>query len=96
MGQVIYTIDSNLKAIPFRGWNPLNYNLLKARQIQPTITECEKLELCSMMKIQPAKTSADTLITQQSLKDLEGSMINSTSLSDLMDVLEMNNHPYTL
>ena len=88
--------ECNMNAITSRGWNPMNYNLLTARQIQPTITKSEKLELYSMMKVQPAtKKSTDTLTQQSSITPAEAStMINSTSLSDLTDEFEMNYDPY--
>ena len=85
-------VDSNLKAIKSRGWNPLNFNLLTAKQIQPTITNSEKAELWSMMKVQPAKASADTLTQQSSTTGT--TIINSTSLSDITDEFEMNYDPY--
>ena len=45
-----------------------------------------------MMKVQPAKDSADTF-TQQSLIT-RTTIINSTSMSDITDDFEMNYDPY--
>ncbi len=86
-------VKSNLKAIKSRGWNPMNYNLLTSAQIQPTMTKSEKMELESMMKVQPAKSSADTLTQQSSSLAPNTSTINSTSMSDLTDDFEMNYDP---
>lgn len=54
----------------------------------------DKVELESMMKVQPANSSADTLTQQSSsVAALDTSMINSTSMSDLTDDFEMNYDP---
>jgi len=40
-------VQSSKKAIASRGWGPLNYNLLTNKQIQPTMTNEESIELRS-------------------------------------------------
>ena len=74
----------------------MNYNLLTAKQILPTITKGEKAELVSMMKVQPAKYFADTLTQQSLITPYTTTIINSTSMSDLTDGFEMNYDPHFL
>ena len=82
-------VQSSKKAIASRGWGPLNYNLLTNKQIQPTMTNDESIELRSMLKIQSdAKRQSSTPDTSL--------MSNSTSLSDLTDDVEMNYDPFYL
>ena len=52
LSQSFAWVQSSKKAIALRGWGPLNYNLLSNKQIQPTMTNDESIELCSMLKIQ--------------------------------------------
>ena len=86
-------VDTNKKAIAARGWGPLNYNLLTNSQIQPTMTKTEMIHLRYMLKIQ----SDSSFANQQSSTTPDTSMmINSTSLSDLTDDLDMNYDPLFL
>ena len=93
-------VDTNKKAIASRGWNPLNYNLLTNKQITPTMTDSEIMELWSILKDDSISQTANS--TQQSSTESindnsSNSMIihtNNTSLSDLTDDgLEMSYNP---
>ena len=48
------------------------------------------------MKVQPVQSFADTLTQQSSITPDTTIIINSTSMSDLMDNFEMNYDPYFL
>ena len=87
-------VDTNKKAIAARGWGPLNYNLLTSNQIQPTMSKSEMVQLHSMMKIQSDSSCCAT--KRQSSTPDTSLMINSSSLSDLTDDLEMNYNPIYL
>jgi len=86
-------VESSKRAISDRGWCPLNYNLLTNKQILPTMTISESIELQSMIK---NKSSIATICshTQQSSSTPGISPIKSTSLSELTDDQEMNYNPY--
>ena len=86
-------VESSKRAISDRGWCPLNYNLLTNKQILPTMTMSESIELQSMIK---TKSSIATICshTQQSSSTPGISLIKSTSLSELTDDQEMNYNPY--
>ena len=92
-------VNTNQKAIADRGWNPLNYNLLTSKQIIPTMTESESMELQSMMKSHPINStqqSSTVSVTNGNGSSTNTMMlsIHTTSLSDLTDDgLEMNYDP---
>ena len=87
-------VESNKKAISDRGWSPLNYNLLTNKQILPTITTSESIELHSMMKNKSSTTTTVCSHTQQSSFTPGISIINTASLSELTDDQEMNYDPF--
>ena len=69
----------------------MNYHLLTSRQIQPIITKSERVELNSMLKVQPTNASVGTVTPQSSTAHSVSSsnIMTSTSMSDLTDDLEM-------
>ena len=87
-------VETNRKAIADRGWNPLNYNLLTNKQITPTMTNSEIMELRSMLEVKSTSSTATTNSTQQSTESTMMIRTNNTSLSSLTDDgLDMNYDP---
>ena len=87
-------VESSKKVISDRGWCPLNCNPLTNKQILPTMTMSESIELQSMIKSNASLSKTICSITQQSSSTPELSMMKSTSLSELTDDQEMNYNPF--
>ena len=99
-GESFAKVQTNQRAIADRGWNPLNFNLLTNKQIFPTMTDSETMELQSMLKTNSTSSLVPKFTQQSSTKSINGSattmMISThaTSLSDLTDDgLVMNYDP---
>ena len=59
-------VKINKRAIANCGWNPLNFNLFKNKQIAPTMTNSEITELQTMLKDGNSTIATSSLIQQSS------------------------------